>query len=290
MRSIALLSLIVLVTFATAPAVAQSTYVFIVSDGYWGNRYHWSPSEIPGPGDSVYIGSGQTCSVIEDQACASFTVLGTLQIYPGQSLTITGDSSLTGSLEIRGDESDTAELIIADDLQISGGGEIEMWSGVIVGAAETDELTLKWAGTPQDVMRVHGDGEIKVALTNGVYVVGDHAGGSLRLTEEPKQATYEEFGDHRGSWMAALGGQLSVEVGVTGTGRWDVGAGTIAIDHCCSVEGDVSVAPGTFLVDSDVQFCTTGKLEWAYAETLDGTIEVKAGGSATFGGVCSACQ
>ncbi len=268
------LTLVIGLGLATTPALATD-FEFNKTTGIWDDESNWDPSGgPPGPGDTATIPSAKTCRVTTDEECDSFTLGGTLKVEAGHSLTVSEDCNLGGGggkIQLVGDGSYTADLIIAASLTMSGkAATIEMWNGLITyGQSSDPTLTFeRTSGPGPSPPVIHGDGEIKVKLTNKAWVWADHDGETLYLTDKDKSGVVGEL-DY-GDWEARNGGILQVDAKVTGDATWGLLSGAlsqIVINQCLTdLTGEVHLHIGTLTVNQS--FCTTGNITWRDATTI----------------------
>lgn len=274
---------------AVAPAAGTDFAWEATGEGkYWDQTLNWNPDGRPVAGDTVTIPSGSQyqCRIRYDEACTSYSVAGSarLIVEAGGSLTISADSTTdSGFLELNGDDSDTADLIIAASLSIgavSSDRGIRMSNGRILPAAGvTPTLTFYDENDDTDPPSIRGDGDIQVKLVNEGLVQASNSGKTLKLTSGEKQATYQQDGS--GQWQARDGGILQVETTVTGSGKWAIFLGSqseIIINHCLSdLTGDVELTTGKITYNEP--FCTTGQVKYKGA-----AVKVKSGKSTKDGG------
>ncbi|MEK7263388.1 MAG: hypothetical protein AAB071_02625, partial [Bacteroidota bacterium] len=73
--------------------------LFSVTTGNWNDSSSWSPAGIPSSGDSVYIGSGKTCTIPNDYSAVvnSISNAGTLVASNNNALTIYGNWNNIGT-------------------------------------------------------------------------------------------------------------------------------------------------------------------------------------------------
>jgi len=274
------MTMALVVILVSSGATGQTVYVFTAGGqpfGDWQREDHWVPFGRPIAGDTAVVPAGKTCRILNsdevDAACAVLRVeanaptRATLLVEDQRTLTITDDSVINGTMDLRG------ALLIGDNLVIRGtGGEIRGSLAALITVTPPGSnwvLTLGNNGPfpgmyapREESLAVYGRLNLSARLQNDAYVIADVMGpeNSLYLSGWSKNA-----GPH-GYWIAEKSGSLVVQCEVTGQGKWQnlyvpgYGTAFITIGHPTFVSGDVLLETGVFIVNQ--QFCTSGNLLW----------------------------
>ena len=92
-------TLAVLVLSATASRAANITWNGVYQYANWSDANNWDPSQVPGAGDSVTIGSSQRVTVDVDVVVNFLELQGEMEIVSGASLTA-NDYAISGILDV----------------------------------------------------------------------------------------------------------------------------------------------------------------------------------------------
>jgi hypothetical protein len=98
--AVAVAFIITFLWVATANAATKSS----TRSGFWNSSYTWSPSGVPGAGDSVVIGSSHTVTLNANGTCGAINLMGTLTYSNsnGRTLTVSSSSGMSGNVRISG--------------------------------------------------------------------------------------------------------------------------------------------------------------------------------------------
>jgi len=298
--SISIVAVAAILAFGIAPQFAAGADNFFdnASGNNWDTTANWSLGHEPNSTENAVIPVGETCEITSsNNAAASFEVYGQLSILSGGDLKITAGSIVDGlvylessgkliidtSLTIQSNNDGVIQLYgITAEIKDNGGGEVLTITNTCVNDEETCSVDIRGAGV------------ISLNLVNNGAVIADVYGVDpptpLRLTTVGKSGN--------GIWGAEIGGDLQVEVVVTGAGHWQIVDTDSNLDQysrilieatCDALCGTVQLNNGVF--HAQESFCTGGNLTWASVvgyndENTAPTIRVETGETATFKGAC----
>lgn len=298
--SMLMLSAAIAVAASAAHAqVCDTTFMDSVGDQDWNTPANWD-NGTPDPTDVACILEGKIATIQPpgpDGVCKALIVKrvgnsrGTVLILSGLSLIIHGDAIAPVDSVIDGDlnMATNASLKIARDVTIKGAG------GQIIGVHYEPYPTIESTdGTLRTLTLIGADNKFRsrslvvgiegltmdVKVDNQAYVVASWGGVLLN-----------EGGLGNGFWIAEdhLGvgidyGVLRVNKAVTGSGSWLIqghGEAEIEINAASTnLSGDFKMTNGVF--DVNAGFTTTGDLDVSGAGTVQSTIDIAPGATATF--------
>ena len=227
---------------ANQPALAgQIISIWNGGAGTWGTPANWTPVGVPNNGGGntydVRIDNGNaaasnvTLNISPTIDLLTVDAAERLAVANGSSLTIAGGGiANAGTISLNALGSYTNLRISGSDATLSGGGTISLSNSAlntILGTAGTERLI-----NADNTIR--GAGTISALLTNHGTV---DATGILYLN------TYAKIND--GTFRASPGGTLMVDIGASGTGRWEAAGGKIQVGAVTvSTTGPISVTAG----------------------------------------------
>ena len=89
------------------------TNVFTASSGNWSSTSNWSIARLPIENDNISIPSGRTVNLdLEDIKVTDISVVGTLNVNSGKSITVKGNLTNTGTLKIDSDATTSGSIIV----------------------------------------------------------------------------------------------------------------------------------------------------------------------------------
>ena len=245
--------------------MASYTWNGSANDGNYDNPANWTPNGVPGTADTAIINTSaaSTITVSQNDAVQALTVgkLDTLAISTNETYTIgnaaaTSTLSLAGTLSLNSTYNDTALVVDAATLTVSGGGEILLGNGndsnIIVAATSGDQLVNVNA-------TIVGAGQIgagtALAFTNQASGVVD-ADVSNQLIINTGSLT----ASNAGTFEATAGGGLVLQTAINGgtAGHIQAKGAEVFLNGATILGGTLSSATG-FSVQVDS------------ASTLDGT-------------------
>ena len=239
-------------------AVAQTTRTWNTGSGNWATSSNWTPSGVPGAGDSVVITSPQlTFTVTYDYSGANVS-LNKLTLEEGGTALISHSATLSMS----------AHLLTATTESIgdsSGGGS----NGVGIfnlsgGTNNAGLLFLGFNSSDKGTYNLSGTGVLGSGVSGTNEFIGDSGRGTFSQTAGINSASSIKLGNFGGSNGAYTlsGGTLSVTtsevVGLSGTGSVQQSGGTSTIGATLSVGdgNDVNGSPAS----GDYSLSGTGTL------------------------------
>jgi len=286
---------------ASLPACAQvctTTFTDSQGDHDWNTLSNWTLGLRPTATDVVCIQAGKLALIQTsgpDGVCKALIVnrvgssRGVVNILVNKSLTIFGDAITPVNSIVDGDLvlGDNTRLKLGNDLTIKGSGGRIRGNPYSVNAkiestdATLRTLTLEGASTTNRGKSLVADLGLvfDVALVNKAFVVANWGNTEIN-----------EGGSGNGNWVAErypFNGQygiLHVNTAITGSGSWLIQThdeAEIQINAACTaLSGDFAMTDGVFNVNAN--FTTTGDLDVMGARTVESTINIAAGATATF--------
>jgi len=286
-------------TLSASAQVCTTTFTDATGDRDWNTPLNWD-NNTPDSTDVACILEGKIATIQSpgpDRVCKALIIKrvgssrGTVLILSGLSLIIHGDATTPVDSVIDGDlnMATNASLKMARDVTIKGAG------GQIIGVHYQPYPTIESTdGTLRTLTLIGADNKFRsrslvvgiegltfdVRVDNQAYVVASWGGVLLN-----------EGGLGNGFWIAEdhLGvgvdyGVLRVNKAVTGSGSWLIqghGEAEIEINAASTnLSGDFKMTNGVFDVNAD--FTTTGDLDVSGAGTIQSTIDIAPGATATF--------
>ncbi|MCI0362944.1 MAG: hypothetical protein L0Y44_15565 [Phycisphaerales bacterium] len=254
----------VVAILALAPTAQATNYVSIVApSGNWNSSSSWSPTGVPGSGDTATIVANDTINVTDSRSVDNVAVSGELRINGG-SLTVPQVTVNSGGQLYVGDGSDSGGT-----LTVSGAGAflvVNQSNGLVL----VDQNSTLAFGTTCNIgttgsggiLGLHNDATIDLVPASGTTVtVTANAVIHGALTIEKSGAGTGNFLNNLLVWADATNGTLKLDASLSGIsdssggscGRWGVEASGAALqfDKTASI-GGVSVGPGALVVNADL--------------------------------------
>ena len=238
-------------------AVAQITHTWNASSGNWATSSNWTPSGVPGAGDSVVITSPQLTFTVTYDYSGNVS-LNKLTLEEGGTALISHSATLSMS----------AHLLTATTESIgdsSGGGS----NGVGIfnhsgGTNSAGLLFLGFSSSDKGTYNLSGTGVLGSGVSGTNEFIGDSGRGTFSQTAGINSANSIKLGNFGGSNGAYTlsGGTLSVTtnevVGLSGSGTVQHTGGTSTIGATLSVGdgNDVNGSPAS----GDYSLSGTGTL------------------------------
>jgi fibronectin-binding autotransporter adhesin len=238
-------------------AVAQTTRIWNTGSGNWATSNNWTPSGVPGAGDSVVVTSSSqlTFTVTYDYAGAAVS-LNKLTVEQGGSTSIGHSAAISMA----------AHVLMANTESIgdsSGGGSNGV--GILTQSGGSNNVSLLFLGfnaSDQGTYNLSGSGILNAA--GSMEIIGNTGRGTFSETAGSNTASTIKLGNFSGSngGYTLSGGTLSVTanefVGLSGTGAVQQSGGTSTIGATLSV-GDGNSASGSG-ANGDYSLSGTGTL------------------------------